>query len=171
MARHVPTDQPALQLLEKFTNWRFPLGSNDGMDGGVNSQRCVHVHEVDTSCRYIPQLHAKPGRICKQVEEKKQACAHAHGHQSARQQASDGRWVHQQEARAKGSTGVVQLYENLVEGISTTRSQEVHQVARPEDGVGLLLLVWLLEIHEVFWPMNCSFVNPTSCRQMRSQSS
>ena len=108
MARHVPTDQPALQLLKNFTNWRCPLGSNDGMDGGVNSQRYLHVHEVDTSCRYISQLHAKPGRICKQVEEKKQACAHAHDHQSTRQQAFDGYWVHQQEARAKGSTGVVQ---------------------------------------------------------------
>src|SRR5277367_2867936 len=71
-------------------------------------KRYLHVHEVDTSCRYISQLHAKPGRICKQVEEKKQACAHAHDHQSARQQAFDGYWVYQQEVRAKGSTGVVQ---------------------------------------------------------------
>jgi len=56
MARHVPTDQPVLQLLQKFTNWRYPLGSNDGMDGGVSSQRYLHVHEVDTSCRNISQL-------------------------------------------------------------------------------------------------------------------
>jgi hypothetical protein len=41
-------------------------------------------------------------------EEKRQICANAHDHQSARQQAFDEYWVHQQEARAKDSTGVVQ---------------------------------------------------------------
>jgi hypothetical protein len=59
------------------------------------------------SCRFISQLHIKPERICKQVEEKKRKCSHSHDHQTARQQAFDGHWVHLSEARAKGSKGAV----------------------------------------------------------------
>ena len=52
----------------------------------------------------------------------------------------------------------------LGEGTSAVRNQEAYQAVGVEDGIGLLRLVWLLEIREVFKPMNCSFVNPTSCR-------